>query len=179
MLFLFSIICIYLAEFVIFNDFRLPSPLRLCRSCPRGFCFLEQNMPLDLWSMYLVDFVDLHMFGILFAHVSVLDFYFGCLALSMQSAKGGNNCQVCSWRRVYRHGQHLDMLYLWVCACMWIHVYIYIYIYGCSCGYVCMHTCSIVYAYINVRITFIIQLCWSRECDMSKGMSNCNVVGFV
>jgi len=35
----------------------LTSPLRLCRSCLRCFDDLK-NMPLDVWSMYLVDVVD-------------------------------------------------------------------------------------------------------------------------
>ena len=34
-----------------------PSPVRLCRSCPRRFGDLRKNTPLDLGSMYLVDFV--------------------------------------------------------------------------------------------------------------------------
>jgi len=33
-----------------------PSPVRLCRSCLRRFGDLKKNTPLDVWSVYLVDF---------------------------------------------------------------------------------------------------------------------------
>jgi len=34
-----------------------PSPVRLRRSCLRGFSDLKKNTPLDSWNMYFVDFV--------------------------------------------------------------------------------------------------------------------------
>ena len=46
------------------DGFRVPSPLRLCRSCRRCFFFSWENTPLDCWSMHFVDVVHFSDFSV-------------------------------------------------------------------------------------------------------------------
>jgi len=55
------------ADFVIFNDFRVPLPPALC-GCVAAPCGASapsnKNTPLDVWSVHLVDFVMFNDFRV-------------------------------------------------------------------------------------------------------------------
>ena len=49
----------YLADFIIFDDFRAPQAFGGCVAAACGFGSLKKSMPLYFWSVYLVDLVEL------------------------------------------------------------------------------------------------------------------------
>ena len=50
----------YLAGFVIFNDFRAPKPFAAVSQLPAALRLPKKKTPREFWSMYLVDLVDLY-----------------------------------------------------------------------------------------------------------------------
>ena len=85
----------YLVDFVIFNDFRVPKPFAAVSQLPAALWLPQKKRrPWNLEACILwilSNFSDCCSFLMI---LRCLDLYFLCLDLSLRSAKGVNNCQV-------------------------------------------------------------------------------------
>ena len=84
----------YLADFVIVNDFRAPKPFAAVSQLLAALQLPLKNMPLDVLKHLSCGFYDFYRLHVFWSIFGVLDLYFWWLDLSLRSAKGVNNCQV-------------------------------------------------------------------------------------